>query len=37
MHRLQKAIETSSYGKGIKLDALDDPDLQPLWDKIGEL
>ena len=37
MSRLQKAMEFSEKKKAIKLDAMDDPDLQPLWDKIREL
>jgi len=37
MQRLQRAIEVSGKKMQIQLDALEDPDLQPLWDKIGEL
>jgi tetratricopeptide (TPR) repeat protein len=37
LNRLQRAIELGGKRHDIRMDALDDPDLEPLWRLIGEI
>jgi hypothetical protein len=37
MQRLARAIDLNTAGCDIRLEALDDPDLEPLWTQIGDI